>query len=81
VIDFARYLSIWVIDLRLDERTFWKTMNPCRMHALLSARQRPVKRQAQNMPMNRAGSKPTQYIDFDEPITEQRNLAEYFMRG
>ena len=81
MIDFARYLSIWMFDLRQDERTFWKTMNPRRMHALLSVWQQPIKRQAQNMPVNSAGGKPTHYIDFDEPITEQRNLAEYFMRG
>ena len=70
-----------MFDFRQDERTFWKTMNPRRLHALFSAYSLPVKRQPPSMPVIGAGGKPTQYIDFDEPITDQRNLAEYFTKG
>ena len=70
-----------MFDLRQDERTFWKTMNPRRLHALFSAYSRPMKSQTPGMPMTGSGGRPTQYIDFDEPITDRRNLAEYFMKG
>ncbi len=56
-------------------------MNPRRLHALFSAYSRPLKSHAPSMPMTGAGGRPTQYIDFDEPITDRRNLAEYFMKG
>ena len=45
-INFARYLSIWLFDLRMDERIFWRTMNPARLHALLDARFGQKKAQA-----------------------------------
>lgn len=35
-IDFAWFLSIWVCHLRLDERTFWRTMNPVRCTLLFN---------------------------------------------
>ena len=53
-------------------------MNPRRLHALFSAYSRPLKSHAPSMPMTGAGGRPTQ---FDEPITDRRNLAEYFMKG
>ena len=56
-------------------------MNPRRMHALLSAYQRPAGQRTVSVPRKAANGKPVQYIDFDGPITEQGNLAEYFMRG
>ena len=70
-----------MFDLRQDERTFWKTMNPCRLHALFSAYSRPVKQRAAAVPTIGQNGKPVQYIDFDEPITEHKNLAELFMKG
>ena len=70
-----------MFDLRQDERTFWKTMNPCRLHALFDVWFSKREKKAGIAPGNGPGGKPTQYIDFDEPITEQRNLAEYFTKG
>ena len=37
-IDFARYLSIWLFDCHESEETFWRRMNPARLHALFDAR-------------------------------------------
>ena len=70
-----------MFGLRQDERTFWKTMNPCRLHALFDVWFSKREKKAGIAPGNVPGGKPTQYIDFDEPITEQRNLAEYFTKG
>ena len=36
-IDFARYLSIWLFVLHMDEEHFWRRMNPARLHALYDA--------------------------------------------
>lgn len=33
-LDFASFLSIWMLHFRLDEDIFWKTMNPARLHRL-----------------------------------------------
>lgn len=33
-LDFASFLSIWLLHFRLEERAFWKTMNPARLHQL-----------------------------------------------
>lgn len=73
-IDFARYLSIWMFWCRQEEKVFWKTMNPCRLHALFDA---------QFLPAKRTGTKQTgsRYVDFDTPAGNDRGLADYFMRG
>jgi len=36
-------LSIWLFDCHQSEETFWRRMNPARLHALFNARFRPVK--------------------------------------
>ena len=56
-------------------------MNPRRLHALFSAYIRPVKQRAAAVPAIGQNGKPVQYIDFDAPITEHKNLAELFMKG
>ena len=33
-LDFASFLSIWLLHFRLDEKVFWKTMTPARLHQL-----------------------------------------------
>lgn len=33
-LDFASFLSIWLLHFRLDEKVFWKTMTPARLHRI-----------------------------------------------
>lgn len=37
-IDFARLAALWVVEWRLDEAAFWRTMTPARVAALYEAR-------------------------------------------
>ena len=55
-------------------------MNPVRFAALRQAYFRPAENQREK-PARMINGKRTEYVDFDEPITEQRNLAEYFRGG
>ena len=40
-IDFARFLSIWLFELKMPEADFWQSMNPARLCSLFSAYFRP----------------------------------------
>ena len=66
-----------MFDCGQDERTFWKTMNPRRLHALFNARFRP-RRDAGDKVMN-TGDKPTRFVDLDVPAGNEKSLAQYFM--
>ena len=55
-------------------------MNPVRFAALRQAYFRPADSQKGNQ-VRMINGKRTEYVDFDEPITEQRSLAEYFRGG
>jgi len=37
-IDFAWFLSVWILECHCDERVFWETMTPARLMALFEAR-------------------------------------------
>ena len=36
-VDFAWFLSMWLLVYHGDERVFWRTMNPVRCHRLYAA--------------------------------------------
>lgn len=56
-------------------------MNPRRLHALFDARFRPLKKVADGVAVQSTGGKTTRYVDFDNPQTGGKSLAEYFERG
>ena len=65
-----------MFDCGQDERTFWKTMNPRRLHALFNARFRP-QRNTEERRMN-IGGKKTKYVDLDVPAGNGKSLMNYF---
>ena len=69
-----------MFDCCQDERTFWKTMNPRRLHALFNARFRPMRnaRDAGDRTIS-AGGKKTRFVDLDVPAGNEKSLAQYFM--
>ena len=66
-----------MFDCRQDERTFWKTMNPRRLHALFNSYFKPAKKTVEKMETPNA--KPTRFVDLDVPAGNQKSLAQYFM--
>lgn len=68
-----------MFDLGQDERTFWKTMNPRRLHALFNARFRPIRgtRDAGDRTIS-AGGKRTRFVDLDVPAGNEKSLVNYF---
>ena len=74
-----------MFDCRQDERTFWKTMNPSRLHALFNAWFKPARRQGENSqnyaPAIAANGKPTRYVDLDVPAGNQKSLVQYLTGG
>lgn len=40
-IDFAWFLSIWILNCHRPEREFWKTMSPARLVILFRAQKKP----------------------------------------
>ena len=65
-IDFARYLSIWILDLKCEESVFWRSMNPMRLHALYNSYFK--QRQPREIPEAAPADKP-------------KSLAEYLRGG
>lgn len=51
-IDFAWFLSIWILNCHRPEREFWKSMNPARIVYLFQAQERPKKEQEKNKKIN-----------------------------
>ena len=68
-----------MFDLGQDEQTFWKTMNPRRLHALFNARFRPIRstRDAGDRTIS-AGGKRTRFVDLDVPAGNEKSLVNYF---
>lgn len=71
-----------MFDCGQDEQTFWKTMNPRRLHALFNARFRPMRnaqytRDAVDRTIS-AGGKRTQFVDLDVPAGNGKSLVNYF---
>lgn len=56
-----------MFECRQDEKTFWRTMNPARLHALFNAYLRPKAHKETARP--------------SDPAPEERSLAAYFMGG
>lgn len=43
-IDFAWFLSIWILNFHRPEREFWQAMNPARIVMLFTAHSRETKK-------------------------------------
>ena len=54
-----------MFDYKMDEQTFWKTMNPARLHALFSAHLQLKRDQA----------------EASQPKPEQQSLSAFMMGG
>ena len=69
-----------MFDCGQNEQTFWKTMNPRRLHALFNARFRTMRnaRDAGDRTIS-AGGKKTRFVDLDVPAGNEKSLAQYFM--
>jgi len=63
----------------LDERIFWKSMNPHRLHALFNAYFQPGRRQ--NRENLGTGGKKTHFVDLDVPAGNEKSLVNYFRGG
>ena len=66
-----------MFDCGQNEQTFWKTMNPRRLHALFNARFRKPRDTGNKFVTT--GNKPTRFVDLDVPAGNEKSLAQYFM--
>jgi hypothetical protein len=65
----------------MDERLFWKTMNPARLHALYDTwfPLRPKATEHGSVGPVSAGGKTTRFVDLDVPAGNEKSLAQYFI--
>ena len=68
-----------MFDCHMDERTFWKDMNPKRLHALFNAYFQPAHKTGHGS--GNSNEKHERFVDLDVPAGNQNSLAQYFKGG
>lgn len=62
-----------MFECRMEERVFWETMNPRRLHALFNARFRAAK--------SAHSSRTSRYVNLDTPAGSGESLAGFISKG